>query len=67
MNVSELARQLRIHPAKLLQVLPEFGYDIGAKAVKVDDRVAAQIQKDWRRIKFVLERREKKKKKNKNF
>lgn len=58
MNVSELARQLRIHPVKLLQVLPEFGYDIGAKAVKIDDRVATQIQKDWRRIKFVLEKRE---------
>lgn len=58
MNVSELARQLRIHPQKLLTILPEFGYDIGAKSIKIDDRVAQQIQKDWRRIKFVLERRE---------
>jgi len=58
MNVTELARQLRIHPQKLLQVLPEFGYDIGAKSIKVDDRVASQIQRDWRRIKLVLERRE---------
>ncbi len=58
MNVSELARQLRIHPVKLLQILPEFGFDIGAKAVKIDDRVGQQIQKDWRRIKFVLEQRE---------
>lgn len=58
MNVTELARQLRIHPVKLLQILPEFGYDIGAKSIKVDDRVAQQIQKDWRRIKFVLEKRE---------
>lgn len=58
MNVSELARQLRVHPAKLLQILPEFGFDIGARAVKIDDRVAAQIQRDWRRIKFVLEDRE---------
>lgn len=59
MNVSELARQLHIHPAKLLQVLPEFGFDIGAKAVKIDDRVATQIQKEWRRIKFILDKREK--------
>lgn len=58
MNVSELARQLRIHPQKLLQVLPEFGYDIGAKSIKVDDRVASQIQHNWRRIKLVLEKRE---------
>lgn len=59
MNVSELARQLRIDPAKLLQVLPEFGFDVGAKAVKVDDRVAQQIQRQWKQIKFILEKREK--------
>jgi len=58
MNVSELARQLRIHPQRLLQILPEFGFDIGARAVKIDDRVAQQIQREWRRIKFVLEKRE---------
>lgn len=46
MNVSELARQLRIHPQKLLQILPEFGFDIGARAVKIDDRVAQQIQRE---------------------
>ena len=62
MNVSELARQLRIHPQKLLQILPEFGFDIGVRAVKVDDRVAQQIQRDWKRIKFVLEKREKEEK-----
>ncbi len=59
MNVSELARQLRIDPVKLLQVLPEFGFDVGAKAVKVDDRVAQQIQRQWKQIKFILEKREK--------
>jgi len=58
MNVTDLARQLRIHPQKLLQVLPEFGFDIGARAVKIDDRVAERIKKEWRRIKFVLEERE---------
>ena len=62
MNVTELARQLKIHPQKLLQVLPEFGFDFGARAVKIDDRVAEQIKKDWRRIKFVLEERERKEK-----
>ncbi|OGH91931.1 MAG: translation initiation factor IF-2 [Candidatus Magasanikbacteria bacterium RIFOXYD2_FULL_39_9] len=58
MNVSELARQLRIHPQKLLQILPEFGFDIGAKAIKIDDRIAQQIQRQWKRIKFVMEERE---------
>lgn len=58
MNVSELARKLKIHPQKLLQILPEFGFDIGARAVKIDDRVAQQIQRDWKRIKAMMERRE---------
>ncbi|HSR89584.1 MAG TPA: translation initiation factor IF-2 [Candidatus Udaeobacter sp.] len=58
MNVSELARQLKIHPQKLLQILPEFGFDIGAKAVKIDDRVAQQVTRQWKRIKFILEERE---------
>jgi translation initiation factor IF-2 len=62
MNVTELARQLKVHPQKLLQILPEFGFDIGARAVKIDDRVAQQIQREWRRIKFVLEERERKEK-----
>lgn len=62
MNVTELARQLKVHPQKLLQVLPEFGFDFGARAVKIDDRVAEQIKKEWRRIKFVLEERERKEK-----
>ncbi len=62
MNVTELARQLKIHPQKLLSILPEFGFDIGARAVKVDDRVAQRILREWRKIKFVIEEREKKEK-----
>ncbi len=58
MNVTELARRLKIHPEKLLETLPEFGYDIGKRAVKVDDRVAQKIMRDWRNIKRTLERRE---------
>lgn len=58
MNVTELARQLKIHPQRLLQILPEFGFDVGARAVKIDDRVAQQIQREWRRIKFILDKRE---------
>jgi hypothetical protein len=37
MNVTELARQLKIHPEKLLETLLEFGYDIGKRAVKVEN------------------------------
>ncbi len=47
MNVTELARRLRITPQELLTKLPALGFDIGARAIKVDDRVADQIYKKW--------------------
>lgn len=47
MNVSELARRLRVTPHELLTKLPELGFDIGTRAIKVDDRVADQIFKKW--------------------
>lgn len=55
MNVSELARQLRIHPKEMLQILPQYGFDIGMKAVKIDDKVASQIVKQWKYIKREIE------------
>lgn len=55
MNVSELARQLRIRPQEMLQILPQYGFDIGVKAIKVDDKVAAQIVKQWKYIKRQIE------------
>jgi hypothetical protein len=47
MNVTELARRLRITPQVLLAKLPELGFDIGARAIKIDDRTADQIYKKW--------------------
>ncbi|KKS13595.1 MAG: hypothetical protein UU69_C0002G0030 [Candidatus Magasanikbacteria bacterium GW2011_GWA2_41_55] len=47
MNVSELARQLNTTTTELYHLLPQFGFDIGRKAVKVDDRVAYKIQAAW--------------------
>ena len=47
MNVTELARRIRVTPQELLAKLPELGFDIGARAIKVDDRVADQIYKKW--------------------
>ncbi len=55
MNVSELARQLRIHPREMLQILPLYGFDIGMKSIKVDDKVASQIVKQWKYIKRDIE------------
>lgn len=43
MNVSELARKLRINSAELLEILPELGFDVGKKAIKVDEKVAGKI------------------------
>ena len=57
MNVTELARRLRIHPQKLLEILPEYGFDIGKKAIKVDNKVAQQIMRQWKYIKRDLEKK----------
>ncbi len=60
MNVSELARQLRTNPKQLMEVLPRYGFDIGAKAVKIDDRVADQVMKRWKFIKRDMEEQRRK-------
>ncbi|MBU4360417.1 translation initiation factor IF-2 [Candidatus Parcubacteria bacterium] len=43
MNITELARQTRIPTPKLREILPELGFDIGMKAIQVDDRIARKI------------------------
>jgi len=43
MNVTELARRLKITPAKLREVMPQLGFDIGEKAIKVDAKMAQAI------------------------
>lgn len=47
MNITELARRLRIRPDELLQKLPELGFAVGARAIKVDDRQAQKIMEAW--------------------
>lgn len=47
MNVTELARRLRVRPEELLDKLPELGFSVGKRAIKVDDRVANQIMRAW--------------------
>jgi translation initiation factor IF-2 len=47
MNVSELARRLRTTPDELRQKLPELGFAVGAKAIKVDDRLVNKIMAKW--------------------
>ncbi|PIR03931.1 MAG: translation initiation factor IF-2 [Candidatus Magasanikbacteria bacterium CG11_big_fil_rev_8_21_14_0_20_39_34] len=58
MNITELARKLRINTKELLEILPEHGFDIGKKAIKIDDRVADQVMRKWRYIKRELEKKQ---------
>jgi translation initiation factor IF-2 len=47
MNVTELARQLNTTKEELLENLPSLGFDIGLRAIKVDNAVAVKIKKAW--------------------
>ena len=47
MNITELARILRISPQELRDLLPELGFSIGQKAIKVDNNTAKKIIKNW--------------------
>lgn len=47
MNVSELARRLRVTPNELLDKLPGLGFSIGRRAIKVDDLLAEKIIRKW--------------------
>ena len=47
MNLTELARILRISPQELKLYLPKFGYDLGAKAIKINRNTANKIIKAW--------------------
>jgi len=60
MNVTELARQLRINTVELLDILPQYGFDIGRKAIKIDDTTAEQVIRRWKYIKRELEEKKKK-------
>jgi translation initiation factor IF-2 len=47
MNVSELARKLKVPIGELRDLLPELGFDIGKRAIKVDDASARKIIESW--------------------
>ncbi len=47
MNVSDLARRLKVTPQELLDKLPELGFDIGARAIKIDNVMAEKIFRKW--------------------
>lgn len=51
MNVSELARKLKVNSKELFEILPAVGFDIGRRAIKIDDRQARTIIEQWPRLK----------------
>lgn len=50
MNISELARKLRISPNELRRILSVVGIDIGARAIKIDKQLAKRIINDWGKL-----------------
>ncbi|MAF13535.1 MAG: translation initiation factor IF-2 [Parcubacteria group bacterium] len=50
MNVTELARRLKIPSKELLEILPAVGFDIGRRAIKIDNRQAQRIVEQWPRL-----------------
>ena len=47
MNLTTLARILKITPQELKDHLPKMGFDIGQKAIKIDERTAQKIIRTW--------------------
>lgn len=47
MNVTALARKLKTTTTELFDVLPSLGFDIGRRAIKIDDRTAQKIIANW--------------------
>jgi translation initiation factor IF-2 len=57
MNITELARILRISPQELRDLLPELGFAIGQKAIKVDNNTAKKVIRAWPRFRRQWEQR----------
>jgi len=58
MNITELARRLRVSPQELKDTLPKIGFDIGQRAIKIDQYLAQRIIREWPRLTRELKNRE---------
>jgi translation initiation factor IF-2 len=56
MNITELARILKITPQELREWLPRLGFDIGQKAIKIDNKIGSRIINQWPKLKRQMER-----------
>ncbi len=59
MNLTELARKLKVPTSELKEKLPKLGFDIGMKAIKVPDDMAERIIAKWNEEKRRLQLEEK--------
>jgi len=51
MNITALARKLKIATTELREILPKIGYEeVGSKAIKINDKLALDIIRNWRRL-----------------
>jgi translation initiation factor IF-2 len=49
MNITELARKIGLPTKELRVILPEIGFDIGQKAIKIDDNLANKIAEEFKK------------------
>ncbi|MFP4514459.1 MAG: translation initiation factor IF-2 [Parcubacteria group bacterium] len=61
MNLTELARRLKITPQELRDILPRMGFSVGQKAIKVDNNTAQKVIREWPKYKKQLEREQREK------
>ncbi len=59
MNLTELARKLKVTTKELKAKLPELGFDIGGKAIQIPDEQAEKVIAKWQAMKKLETLREK--------
>lgn len=59
MNLTELARKLKIPTKELKAKLPELGFDIGLRAIQIPDEQAEKVIEKWQGMKKLEELRQK--------
>jgi translation initiation factor IF-2 len=50
MNVTELARRLKVPTTELREMLPKIGFEVGQKAIKINNKLAHQILNKYHRL-----------------
>ncbi len=47
MNITELARRLKVTPKELKIALPKLGFDIGSRAIQIPEKQATKVIEKW--------------------